>query len=104
MDSSLRVSPLNFVCYAHRKIGGMCDENGFRQNHYDGTRGRVLTASSTRSAANLDSVAISQRGASRAASEVGSRSASEVGSLYGGESSVRGSSAYSRRSRGRSLS
>merc|ERR1711865_539650 len=47
MLASLPVSPLNFECYAHRKIGGMCCDRGFRTG-YDGPTGRVLTANSSR--------------------------------------------------------
>jgi len=46
IEASLPVSPMNFECYAHRKIGGMCDELGFRHNSYSGTNGRLLTANS----------------------------------------------------------
>jgi len=43
MKMSLPVSPMNMCSYAHRKMGGMCDDRGFRHNDYYETNGRVLT-------------------------------------------------------------
>jgi len=43
MKCSLPVSPMNMCSYAHRKMGGICDDRGFRTNDYYDTNGRVLT-------------------------------------------------------------
>lgn len=121
LDRSLRVSPMSMGCYAHRKWGGMCDENGFRRNDYYNTSGRVLTGRSGAARGALSSDELPGRGSSRAASEVGSRPRSEAGSIARSElgsraaseadlrigtgaSSGCGSRALSRRSRGKALS
>merc|ERR1719424_2610079 len=62
MFASLPVSPLNFECYAHKKIGGMCCDRGFRKNEYDGTTGRVLTANPADLRSSLGSGARSDAG------------------------------------------
>lgn len=125
MQASLRVSPMSFASYAHKKIGGMCDEQGFRYNSYvtEGGSGRLLTGNSVearrtappqftpRMARHQSSVAPPRWSVTRAGSEVGSMARSEIGSRAqseadlrslrsAGASSVTGSRACSRRSRG----